>query len=179
MPNATKVMKSIIFFLTFVIISCRQDPATPEVKLAKSACEIAAEFPDVSTLRTAELAAWLDDPKRDSPILLDVREPEEYAVSHLPGARRVDPDADAAKLLASLAPQRPIILYCSIGYRSSKLAKELLIVGATDVRNLSGSIFQWANEGRPIESDGKPAHQVHPYNSRYAKMLLPKLRMKP
>ena len=104
-------MKSVILFLTFLIMGCGQYPATPETKLAESTREIAAEFPQVPTLKTAELAAWLDDPKRDSPILLDVREPAEYAVSHLPGALHVDPDADAAKLLASLTPQRPS---CSI-----------------------------------------------------------------
>ena len=169
-------MKAIALILAFLVIGCGQHDGTPEVRLDKITREITAEFPQVPTLTPAELAAWLDDPDREAPILLDVRELNEFAVSHLPGARRVDPDADVKKLLASLTPKRPVVLYCSVGYRSSKLAAQLLRAGASDVRNLEGSIFRWANEGFPLERDGMPAHRVHPYSSRYAEMLHPNLR---
>lgn len=172
-------MRFIAPLFTILLMGCGQPETTPEERLAASTREITAEFPQVATISTAELAAWLDDPSREPPILLDVREPEEFAVSHLPGARRVDQDANPAKLLASLDSNQPIILYCSIGYRSSKLAQALLAAGAPDARNLEGSIFKWANEGRPIERDGKPTHEVHPYNSRFAKMLHPNLRSEP
>lgn len=160
-------------------MGCGQHDSTTEVRLDKITREIAAEFPQVPTLAPAELSAWLDDPDREPPILLDVREPNEFAVSHLPGARRVDPDADVKKLLASLTPKRPVVLYCSVGYRSSKLAEQLLEVGVSDVRNLEGSIFRWANEGLPLQRYGMPAHRVHPYSSRYAEMLHPNLRSEP
>lgn len=159
-----------------MLLACGQRATTPEAELAETKREISAEFPQVSQLTTAEFAAWLGDSTRELPLLLDVREPEEYAVSHLPDARRVDPEADTEKLLASLAPGRSVVLYCSVGYRSSKLAARLLAAGASNVRNLEGSIFQWANEGRPLQRDGKPVHQVHPYSSRYAGMLHPNLR---
>jgi rhodanese-related sulfurtransferase len=159
-----------------MIIGCGQHDSTPEVKLDKTTREIAAEFPQVPSLTPAELSAWLNDPNREAPILLDVREPKEFAVSHLPGARRVDPDTDVKKLLASLTPNRSVVLYCSVGYRSSNLAARLLEAGAQDVRNLEGSIFRWANEGFPLKRNGMPAHQVHPYSSRYAEMLHPNLR---
>ena len=41
---------------------------------------------------------------------------------------------------------------------------------------MSGSIFQWANEGYPIERNGEPADKVHPYNARWGKLLKPQLR---
>lgn len=172
-------MKAIVWTLALLVMGCGQHDSTPEARLDKITREITAEFPQVPTLTPAELAAWLDDPDREPPILLDVREPSEFAVSHLPGARRVDPDADVKKLLASLTPKRAVVLYCSVGYRSSKLAEQLLEVGVSDVRNLESSIFRWANEGFPLKRDGMPAHQVHPYSSRYAEMLHPNLRSEP
>ena len=53
-------------------------------------------FRDVAQLSTADLAAWLKDSKREQPVLLDTRTEKEFAVSHLPGAIRVEPSAKAA-----------------------------------------------------------------------------------
>ena len=132
---------------------------------------IAKEFPGVPQLATRDLAAWLADGERKKPLLLDVRAPEEYAVSHLPGARRADPEARAGQLDLGVGRDQPIVTYCSVGYRSSALAERLRQAGYTQVQNLAGSIFQWANEDRPLERDGKPATLVHPYNSFWSGML--------
>ncbi len=130
---------------------------------------IAKEFPSVQQITTHDLAAWLADGKRAKPALLDVRAPEEFAVSHLPGARRVDPDATAAQV--GLAKDAPIVTYCSVGYRSSGLADRLRQAGYSRVRNLDGSIFQWANEDRPLVRDGGPATLVHPFGGMWSGML--------
>src|SRR5262245_37918812 len=103
-------------------------------------------FPTVRQISTAELADWLHDPGRVPPVLLDVRPAKEYAVSHLPEARQVDPNASAAVVVEGLPPDQPIVVYCSAGYRSSALAQRLHAAGRTDVVNLEGSIFKWANE---------------------------------
>jgi rhodanese-related sulfurtransferase len=120
-------------------------------------------FWNVPQIRTEELATWLKGDR--PPLLLDVRTEAEYAVSHIPGARRVDPEAQASQALAGLPVDRPIVAYCSVGYRSAALAQRLIAAGRKDVYNLEGSIFQWANEGRPLERDGKPVSTVHPYNA--------------
>jgi rhodanese-related sulfurtransferase len=169
-------VKIVVLLSALMLMACGKRATTPEAELVETTRKISAEFPQVSRITTAELAALLGDSTREPPLLLDVREPEEYAVSHLPGARRVDPDADTEKLLASLSPGRSVVLYCSVGYRSSKMAARFLTAGASDVRNLEGSIFQWANEGRLLYRDFKPVRQVHPYSSRYAGMLHPNLR---
>ena len=126
---------------------------------------IAKEFPNVKSIGTAELAKV--QPK---PVLLDVRTAAEFDVSHLAGARRMDPEAAAASV--TLPKNTPIVTYCSVGYRSAKFAQRLQEAGFTNVRNLEGSIFQWANEGRPIE----PSAKVHPYNKRWGALLNPPLR---
>ena len=108
-------------------------------------------------------------------MLLDVREPAEYAVSHLAGARQVEPGTDPATL--DLPMDSRVVTYCSVGYRSADYGRTLRRAGFTDVRNLEGSIFQWANEGRPIvRGDGQPARKVHPYNKTWGLLLRPGLR---
>ena len=121
---------------------------------------IAKEFPNVKSISTAELAKA--EPK---PVLLDVRTAAEFDVSHLSGARHVDPDAAASKV--ALPKNAPIVTYCAVGYRSAKFAQRLQEAGFTNVRNLEGSIFQWANEGRPVE----PGTKVHPYNKKWGVLL--------
>ena len=121
-------------------------------------------FPSVKQLPTAQLAAWLAEQQRPRPLLLDVRQLEEFAVSHLPGARRVDTFATVADILANVSPEQPIVCYCAAGFRSSLLARRLARAGRRDVFNLEGAIFDWACEQRPLVAHGQPAHVVHPFN---------------
>ncbi|MDQ6622594.1 MAG: rhodanese-like domain-containing protein [Verrucomicrobiota bacterium] len=132
------------------------------------------DFPGVHRIEPAELAAWLNDRERAQPVLLDVRTRAEFEVSHLHGARWIDPNASAASV--ELPKDEPIVTYCSVGYRSGAFAKKLQEAGFTQVENMSGSIFQWANEGRPVERDGRRVEKVHPYNKVWGKLLKPELR---
>ncbi len=123
-------------------------------------------FPSVPEITTSTLAEWM---QVDTPLLLDVRKPEEYALSHLPSAHRAETVADAASIIQQVAQQRnparitPIVLYCSIGYRSGRLGAALQSAGY-EVMNLEGSIFQWAHEGRPLTTGETVTTQVHPYS---------------
>lgn len=131
--------------------------------------EIRRKFPTVQRIHTDGLAAWLGDPQRPAPVLLDVREPAEFDVSHLAAARRVEPGTDPRAL--GLPKDQPIVTYCSVGYRSAVFAQQLQKAGYTNVRNLEGSIFQWANEGRPMVRDGQPVKTVHPFNTIWGSLL--------
>ena len=130
------------------------------------------KFPKVEWISTEQLAAWLEDKQRPPPVLLDVRTEEEWNVSHLPGARRVDPDAPIEQVAAGLSKETPIVTYCAVGYRSGAMATKLREAGFTHVRNLEGSIFQWANEHRPLVSGDKPVAVVHPYSSLWGRLLI-------
>lgn len=129
---------------------------------------IERSFPEVPRVTTAELVRELEA----SPelLLLDVRTEEEFAVSHLRGARRVEPGSGAA-VLAGVGKDREIVTYCSVGWRSAKFAEALRENGYRRVRNLQGSIFQWANEGRPVVRDGLEVSKVHPYDAKWGAML--------
>jgi len=128
-------------------------------------------FPDVSQLSPSSLDAWLRDAQRAAPQLVDARSEEEFVVSHLPGARRIDPESSAPAALSALDPNRPVVVYCSAGYRGSTLARRLQNAGRRDVWNLEGGIFAWANTGLPLECAGQPAQRVHPYSLIFSRLL--------
>lgn len=134
------------------------------------------DFPNVRRISPNELSEWLNDKNRARPVLLDVRTKAEFEVSQIHGARRVEPGAGADQV--KLPKDQAIVTYCSVGYRSAALAKKLQEAGYTNVQNLSGSIFQWANEGRPIEQNGHRTDKVHPYNDIWGRLLAPQLRAK-
>jgi rhodanese-related sulfurtransferase len=133
-------------------------------------------FPRVEWISTQELADWLADKGRPAPLLLDVRTPAEWEVSHLPGARRVDPGVPIESETAAISKETPIITYCAVGYRSAELATRLRAAGFTDVRNLEGSIFEWANEHRPLVRGDERVQRVHPYNSLWGRLLADDVR---
>ena len=128
-------------------------------------------YPTVRQISTAALAGWLSDSNRPPPMLLDAREEVEYRVSHLKDARLVRKADRAQGAAGSLPAQTPIVVYCSVGARSSEFALELQKAGHTNVFNLDGSIFQWANEGRPVFSGSNVVTRVHPYDRKWGRFL--------
>ena len=139
---------------------------------------IAGWFSEVPQRRPADLVRA---PR--PPLLLDVREPAEFAVSHLAGAIQVNPDASLAEVRNLIGPERrgePVLFYCSVGFRSSRLAKRvqarLLADGAPEVASLRGGIFAWANQGRPLVDAQGATQAVHPYDDCRAPLLNPAAR---
>jgi rhodanese-related sulfurtransferase len=130
-----------------------------------------SRFPNGQWITARELGDWLQDRKRRPPILLDVRTEAEWNVSHLPGARRIEPGAPADVATPNTAKDAPIVTYCAVGYRSGDLAMRLRAAGFTNVRNLDGGIFEWANEHRPLVCDGEPVSRVHPSNEFLGRLL--------
>jgi rhodanese-related sulfurtransferase len=137
---------------------------------------IEQSHPTAHHLSTDSLATLLADSTAPQPILLDTRPPEEYRVSHLQGARRLDPDATTFPMLNGVPRDTLIVAYCSVGYRSSGIVERLQEAGFTNVYNLKGSIFRWANEGRPVYRDSQPVKQVHPYDRVWGQLLDDELR---
>lgn len=62
-------------------------------------------------------------------------------------------------------------IYCSVGYRSAGVTQRLREAGFTNVSNLQGSIFRWANEGRPVYRDRRRVQAVHPFDARWGQLL--------
>jgi rhodanese-related sulfurtransferase len=131
----------------------------------------ARKFPEVRWIEPAELARWREDPGRAQPVVLDTRTQDEYAVSHLRGAIRIDPYRPILRPIRQFPKDTPIVVYSSTGYRSARVARFLSGQNYSNVENLDGSLFQWANEGRPIFRDDHPVTEVHPYDGRWGLLL--------
>ncbi|MEM8780633.1 MAG: rhodanese-like domain-containing protein [Cyanobacteria bacterium P01_G01_bin.49] len=122
------------------------------------------KFPSVLHISSDELADWLDDKQRNSPLLLDTRSPLEYTISHLKNAYLIPSTTQELTHLLGLVPSTPIVTYCSIGYRSAKVAQQLQNLGYEQVFNLEGSLLIWFSENRPVYQEGEPVVHIHPYN---------------
>ena len=89
---------------------------------------------------------------RQDALVIDVREPAEFAAGHLLGAKNLPlarlaaPGADVAK-----RKDRPVIVYCDGSERASKAASALKKQGFARVLNLAGGIKAWQDAGLPVE----------------------------
>ena len=122
----------------------------------------------------------LDDLMRSNAdvILFDVREPEEYRISRIPGAVRVDPEVWTQTFLqryAASSAGKTVIFYCSVGVRSSRLAERvgdgLRAAGARAVHNLDGGAFAWHGEDRRLVNESGPTSFIHPFSDRFSGLL--------
>ena len=88
--------------------------------------------------------------------MLDARTAPEYQLSHLAGARRIDPNRPLLKHMEAFARDTPIVVYCSVGYRSARVARWLGRQGFTNVRNLDGEPVRLGQRGPAHGGRGRP-----------------------
>ena len=172
-------MKIVVGLVLSVVAGCSLSLEADDWPMVKEGIRL--RFPQVRQISTAQLASWLAHPDTLQPLLFDVRATQEYAISHLRGARQMSPVQDEAlqddPLAGGIALDRPIVLYCSVGYRSARTAEMLQERGYTNVVNLEGSLFTWANESRPlVDAQGRSTTLVHPYDEACSGLLDPPFR---
>ena len=105
-------------------------------------------------------------------LLLDAREPKEFQVSHLNGAIPVGYDHFKLENVPdTIAKDQRIVVYCSVGYRSEKVAEKLLAAGFTNVQNLYGGIFEWVNQGNTVYDSTGTTERVHAFDRTWGVWL--------
>ena len=142
--------------MQFRTLKLQRDPACPvcgtrtlrELIDYEDFCGLRAVHsgPGVPEITPAELVAWRA--RGDAIDLVDVREPGEWALGHLAGARHV-PLGTIATALGTFAPHRTTVLYCKGGTRSAQAARILQESGFTNVWSLTGGILRWRTEVDP------------------------------
>ena len=88
-----------------------------------------------------------EDP--DRPILLDVREPGEFAEVRAPGAVLL-PTSTFTTRIGELPDDRPLLVVCHVGGRSAAVTGYLIRAGRTDVVNVAGGMEAWERAGLPV-----------------------------
>src|SRR5262245_22458180 len=98
-------------------------------------------MPQVQELSVEELKAKLD--KGETPLILDVREPYEYQIVHLPNVTLIPMNTIPARL-GELDKNAEIVVQCHHGSRSWNVAAYLTGQGFANVKNLTGGIHAWS-----------------------------------
>ena len=88
---------------------------------------------------------------REDALVVDVRDPGEYGAGHILGAKNIPLSRIGDGELAKRAKERPVIVYCDGGERSSKATSGLRKQGFTRVVNLTGGLKAWQQAGLPVE----------------------------
>ncbi len=148
----------------------------PQDPLAKVEADVDRDYRSVKHLNADQLVKLRSAGK--SLLIFDVREKSEYDVSRIPGAVRIDPGVWSSTFLRANANKvkgKDVVFYCSVGVRSSKLAKRvqnaLMSKGATGVYNLRGGVFRWHNQKRVLEDAKGKTPLVHPYDRYWGKLV--------
>ncbi len=146
--------------MEFRTVTLRRDPACPacgtrELKALvdyeefcgiRQAAAAASAEPTLPEIAPRELAAKLE--RGDDFDLIDVREPHEYAIARIEGARLV-PLATFREVLPTLDHSREIVVHCKSGIRSARIVRLLQDSGFERVWNLAGGISRWSDDVDP------------------------------
>jgi molybdopterin/thiamine biosynthesis adenylyltransferase/rhodanese-related sulfurtransferase len=128
---------------------CGDHPTVTELIDYQQFCGISPEeaHRDATIEMTpAEVADWLhsDNP----PYLLDVREPNEWEICHIPGAVRISVN-ELAERMNELDSAVEMVVYCRSGVRSARAVELLRQAGFRKVKNMAGGILRWSDEVDP------------------------------
>ena len=149
----------LILGLSITLIQCQNtqkiNPNFSQVEFDKLADEVSnGNVPDIS--------AKMVKMEKESFIILDCREVNEYEISHIKDARRVGSDDFDLSQIEDIPKSAKIVTYCTVGKRSEKIGEKLQDAGYTNVHNLHGSILSWMNEGNSvIDSQGRKTNKIH------------------
>lgn len=97
------------------------------------------------------------DAVTDDAVILDVREPDEYAAGHVPGAVHVPMGAVPERI--SDLPEARLVVVCRSGGRSARVTAYLRQLDV-DAVNMDGGMRAWAAASRPMESESGAAPTV-------------------
>ena len=136
--------------MTFRTIKVRKDPeAEPITGLIdyESFCGVvsveAQEAAAGATITVDELKDMMDAGKAFE--LIDVREPNEYEIVSIPGAKLLPKDEIlSGRALSQLPQDRPIVLHCKTGVRSAEVLAALKNAGFSDAVHVQGGVTAWA-----------------------------------
>jgi len=105
---------------------------------------------DVQDIDPRDLHRMLINGNGDKPIVVDVREPWEYAQGHIPGAQLISL-GELGRRIQELDAQKPVAVVCATGSRSQSAAALLGREGFGTVYNVVGGTMRWMQSGLPLE----------------------------
>lgn len=150
--------------------------AVPADKLARVEAQVDRDYKGVKQMSASQLEKLRRSGK--PVVIFDVREKAEYKVSHIKGAKRLEPGTWGWTFMRKYGGRlkgKTVVFYCSVGVRSSTMAarvqQDLAAEGAQGTYNLRGGIFRWHNDKRPLVNARGKTPYVHPYDKHWGKLV--------
>ena len=113
--------------------------------------------------QTHEIAvSQAEDAIRNADVLIDVREADEYAAGHLPGAVHMSRGLLEFKISGSpelAARDLNIVLYCKTSGRAALAAVQLQAMGYLKVSSIAGGFDAWVAAGKPVAKPSSPVFE--------------------
>ena len=128
------------------LIDYHQFCGVPNPSEVAPVTEQQAGFMSDTEIDAVALKARLD--RGDKFQFIDVREPNEYQIASIPGAKLI-PLGDVPKRVGELDPNTEVIVHCKMGGRSAKAAEFLRQSGFKNVKNMLGGITAWSDKIDP------------------------------
>ncbi len=150
-------------------LDTRLDGSAILLKVMATYRELLAQVKDeIDEVTTSDVLDRLDDP--DSPLLLDVREHDEWQEGHLPGAIHIERGNLESRVEAVIPDRaREIVIYCAAGARSAFAAKSLTELGYTNVSSMIGGFTDWKRNGHAFTT---PRVLSPAQRARYSRHIL-------
>ncbi|MDQ3733653.1 MAG: adenylyltransferase/sulfurtransferase MoeZ [Actinomycetota bacterium] len=137
--------------MTFRTVTIRKDPTAPPItelidydNFCGVVSDAATQAALGATISVEELKDMIDSGKEFE--LIDVREPNEYEIVSIPGAKLIPKDEIlSGRALSQLPQNRPIVLHCKTGARSAETLAAVQAAGFRDAVHVQGGVVAWAN----------------------------------
>ncbi len=165
------------FFASTIIVLFAQQEAKAQFKLTvvEKMVQTAHPLPNITYDRLRQILSTKDS---NQVVIFDLREEDEYAMSHIRKSIHLDGEISQEEFIKQYGPSirgKLVIFYCSVGYRSSialeRLKNVLMQSGAVQIANLLGGIFRWFNEGNAVVNAKGITNEMHPHNQYWGKLV--------
>ncbi|MBV6626927.1 MAG: rhodanese-like domain-containing protein [Rivularia sp. (in: Bacteria)] len=104
----------------------------------------------------AKLKQWMEE---DKALLIDVREKNEFATEHIPGAKLMPLSHFHPERISNEA-RRKVVLQCQSGNCSAKVTDKMFLAGLRDITYLKGGLAAWKSAGYPTELNTEEATNI-------------------
>jgi len=133
--------------------ACGTHPTVTKLIDYQQFCGIPQQTPHVEETKVTEGEITPVEVKQkmdrgDNFVLIDVREPHEYKICNLPGAKLI-PLGEFPRHVNEFDPESDIVIHCRSGMRSAKACAVLKQAGFKHVRNMVGGILAWSDQVDP------------------------------
>ena len=131
---------------------CGKSPTITELIDYEAFCGVVSEEAQQaaagSTITPKQLKEWIDDGENIE--IIDVREPNEYEIVSIPGAKLIPKNEFLmGTALAALPQDKKIVLHCKTGVRSAEVLAVLKSAGFSDAVHVGGGVIGWVNQIEP------------------------------